>query len=282
LETFIDFPLKSLVLIALIKSEEFLVPISNFLRNFKNLEHLKLQISPEQSFTRIEQTQELLAIIDNLSLLKTLSVSIVARAQENPLPLQLSQIMTKIFIKPIHLEFFKIEIRSASLCDKEFLQLFKSLQSLAPTLKKIQIDVGNYNPTKLEEQTILDFLKNLTNISTLRLESLNIPNAKFFIGIVDTLHHMPYLERLGLGEVKEDLTPELFVSNVEQILSKRGLQRFDCGSSSAFKDKLEQKREDCVDLDLQKITKKNPSLKTTPQFPIYNKNTPPTFQLNKW
>ena len=279
LGAFSDLSLSHLSLTAQIKSEELLVPISTFLENFKNLEHLKLQVTNEQSFTSRNRIQETLGIIDNLSLLKTLSVSIVARSQENQLPIEFHPVMAKIFTKPIPLESFKIELRSVSLFHQEFLQLFKSLQLLASNLKKLQIDIGNYNPTKSEEQTVLDFIKSLKTSRTLRLESLSLPNDKFFIGIVDVLNHLPFLESVAFGEVKEDVTPELFVANVEQILSKRGLQGFECHSSSGFKDKLKQ---NSADLDLQKILKKNPSLKTTPQIPIYNKNTPPTFQLNLW
>jgi len=283
LKPFNDCPISHLGLKISIASEDQLPPIAHLIKKLnKNLVKLKLKVTGQNSFTSVKATEEILRQVDNLLLLKILSVSIFGKPIKNHSFPEVDPILNKIFTKPIPLESFRIRLQpfGFSISKQGFPSLLQKLETLTPSLKKLAIDVGEYRPEKNDFQTILNFLKSVKNIRSLHLQSLSIPIRVIFVEFTDLIYEMPSLQSLALGEIKGNVTKAAFLNLVELILKKRGLKKFDCQVSSTFRASLKKKQKACPDLDLNEIQKINPYLIKTPSLPIFIYNN--TFSSRVW
>ena len=271
LDVFYDLPLLDLTLVASIYSEEDLVPINNFLKKFHSLESLKLKVQSLLPFSnRMQRVTELFRVIDDMVFMKNLCVSLNATPQKNAADFSYFHLpLAHIFTKPISLESFRVEIKPLRSGSQGFWGLLNTLKLLAPGLKKLRIDIGEYIPKSQEYETILGFIGSLKNVRSLRLESLAIPEWQFFMDFAQVLSGHIYLRTLTLGEGKK-MSKLTFVNIVEEILKKRGLKTFRCQASEDLEKALLVKLKRNVEIDLGRVRRRNIELVSFPALPIFS------------
>jgi len=272
-EAFSEHSLIHLALKPHVNSEAQLVSIAAFLKKHQGLKSLNLKVKCDRIFASLENVENILQEIDNLTFLKRLSVSIVSKTPEDHSYPELYPIFNKIYTKSIPLESFKIKLKPLGISNENFLALIGSVKPLAPTLKKLKLHVGQYTPDKSEFQTILDFLKTLKNIQSLQINSFTIPLRQFFRDFAEIiLEEMPYIRTLILGEVKGTVTKPALFEIVKKLLQKRGIEEFDCGVSDNFRSSLAKVQKGCPKLNFEQIKNLNPSIIKYSLLPIFDYN----------
>jgi len=272
LKSFVSCPIKDFSLDATMSIRD-LDTVRKFLKRFPDFEHLELKFSMKDFlFGRSDlmpKTEQILETIDDMALLRNVSVSLNTPDSDKELP-EVGFLFEKLFKKPVPLESFEISIPSIKNSDYSFLEHLEAFKPAAANLKKLRIDIGDFGKDKKNEpETILKFIQSLENIQCLRLDSLKIPKTKFFLELVDVVEKMPHLRTLTLGKVSECVTKPKFLSLVERIMQKKGLEVFDCQVIKKFRNILEKKDEQNPLINIKKIMKKNPSLRKIPQICIY-------------
>jgi len=268
-QPFSSCPIKDFSLEASISGQEEFDQIAKFLKNTPDLERLKLKLECSWYNHSISKLPDLLQIIDDLALLRSVSVSMTTDRSSSKTP-EVIFAFPKLFNKPVPLESFKISVPPIKSSDNSFLELLEALRPLVANLKKLRIDIGDFGKDKKNEpETILSFIQSLENIQCLRLDSLKISKVKFFLELLEVVEKMPNLRTLTLGKVSETITKPKFLSLVERVLQKKGLEAFDCQVIKKFQNILEKEDKEHPFINIDKISKINRVLKVIPEIGIF-------------
>jgi len=241
LQSLKDCPLKNLSLRAVIKSDEDVALITNFLKKRKSLESLKLYITKRTLFESSRYLEELVGVIDNLPQLFSLSLSFQTTEsipKKKILP-EMNLSFKSLFSKTVLLRKFRISLNQHSFSKEGFMSLVASCNQISLTLEKLQIDVGVYKPKGTPEvDFILDFMRNLKNIRSLKLLSLDVTTKQFFSEMLEAVETLKFLKTFCIGEVSGKITKVVFLEGVEKILLKKGVENFFCNCSADLKKAL--------------------------------------------
>jgi len=275
LKCFEECPLEDLDFrIQIRRNESVISSISDFLSKKKGLKALKIEITNKSAFQDLKPIEDLLKVIDELPELSSFSILTKVVLQglkgiyKDPTLSEIDLSFDKLLSRTIPLKKFRISLHQHAFTQKSFMKLLTSIKKFSPTLEKLRIDVGYIRPQSGRTQkAILDFIKNLQNIRSLKLYSLDIYQRIFFLGLSEAIKGLKFLRVFCLGETWENVTKPAFIVGLKRILVKPGLERFDCEASEDFENILHNDRSQT--LDLAEILHKNPEIKNWPDFPIY-------------
>ncbi len=111
----------------------------------------------------------------------------------------------------------------------------------------------------------IEILKISINLD--RLCPQRVKDDNFLIQIRKTVSLLKSLREIILGEIKDQVTPSVYENALETILSKRGLERFECQtchsllhSCGLLNDEVYEGQGPCK-IDMKKIEQKNPFIK---------------------
>jgi len=275
LESLEECPLESLNLKIFFRSNKCISLITNLLKKKKDhLGTLKLQLLSTDTFEGSENMNELVQAIEDLFQL----TSLYFLAKPNKFSASKARILTgnnaifsKILLKDIPIRKFRLSLYQPDVPKEELFALVESLKKVSLTLQKLEIHIGRYKPKDTAEiETILEFIRSLKNVQSLKLASIDVLETQFLSRLIDVVYSLKSLRSLSFGEVSGDITPSVFVKGVEKILSKKGLEKFDCYSSIRFQRSYIEDAEGFTRIDLKEIRKKNPSFRKGPPHHIYS------------
>ena len=271
-----DCPLEYVDLRAEVYSEKSVLFIKDFIEKKKGLKILSIQIMRCLIFESFKEIKDLLEVIDDLPQLTSLCFSAKTTlqcdiVQENILP-EINFPFENLFgaTRLVPLKKFNISINQHSFSSNGFMKLLNFANGIAVNLEELQIDVGEYKPKiDNEMETVIEFIKSLKNIQCLKLGSLNVPKEQFFFDLIEAIESLKFLRDFSLGEVSGDVTKLSYIDGVKRILSKNGLEKFNCEISKELKQELLETTQDCLLIDREEIRKKNLYHENGPFHRIY-------------
>jgi len=301
--------LKDVNLKIVLSSDEDISFVTDLLlQQMDSLEALKLQLLSPDTFESSKSMNELVKAIDNLPQLTSLYLSakssrpsynssvqrfVIFNDADKPVNFhnQKAKILSekdlhfqKLLSKKIPLKKFRLRLQQDAISKEEFFGILESLKTVAPTLRKLEINIGRCQiEEEAERAEILKFIKSLEKIRSLNLLSLCIPFQKFFPEVTQAIYTLNFLESLSLKDSFEDSLKKKnrSVKKIEKIILKHGLRKFNWITSLLFysddsgisiDDSRFSRDSSFYRIDLAKVKKKNPFLKSYPSYAIY-KNT---------
>jgi len=309
LESLEKLSLKDVNLKIVLSSDEDISFVTDLLlQQIDSLEALKLQLLSPDTFESSKSMNELVKAIDNLPQLTSLYLSakssrpsynssvqrfVIFNDADKPVNFhnQKAKILSekdlhfqKLLSKKIPLKKFRLRLQQDAISKEEFFGILESLKTVAPTLRKLEINIGRCQiEEEAERAEILKFIKSLEKIRSLNLLSLYIPSQKFLSEVTQAIYTLNFLESLSLKDSFEDSLKKKnrSVKKIEKIILKHGLRKFNWITSLLFysddsgissDDSRFSRNSSFYRIDLAKVKKKNPFLKSYPSYAIY-KNT---------
>ena len=271
-----ECPLKSLNLKVDMNSCEEVSLISDLLENKKkDIRVLKLHLSFQETFDdNPSEISRLVQAIDNLESLTSLYLSaeftfdffgkLESSEMDEPSTNEEDDLLfqfPKLFSKSIPIRKFRISFNQPNISKAGFFALIENLKKISHNLEKLEIDVPGYQPQdQSEADFIVEFLRSLRNIRSLKLLSIDIQLLKFYLGLIETIKTLKLLKTLYLGEISGEIAKPIFFAGVKQILSKYGLRTFDCSVVLNDESEFSDLPEGSYRINLVEVLKKNPFL----------------------
>jgi hypothetical protein len=281
-ETFLTIlencPLVDFYLDAVIENDSQLFALKNSLSRMKSLESLTLKIYKNSSFETESTLRELFEKVSQLKLLKNLKLHFFSsNATEKPyLCPKIISALKSVFNKPVKLESFSLKFNQID-ARTAFLELINILRRAAPTLRKLEVNVGEVKPEGSDYLKIMALVQRLTSIEVLKLNSLCVSMSRQVEDLMESIYNLKHLKVLELQEMKGPLNDPSFSSIVEKILGKKGLNTFKCTLSWENQEELPRRKRSDDQIDMKQIIKKNPDLQSYPQssgmFVYYDDDT---------
>jgi hypothetical protein len=275
-------PLSKFCLETAIQDENKLREIKRLLSCLGNLEYLKLKITKDSMFQSKDLIRDLMDKVASLRGLKALNIEflvpglsekrdIIGELDEAVIPA-----LRNVFLKAYKLEKFSFHCNQVSNRNAFMSLLGFAAGRIAPNLKKLSLNVGRFVPEESELRQIAHFTEHLVNIESLKLNSIVGLMSQGMQNFLDAVQGLKYLKVFEIYELKGSLNKKIFVSAIEKLLSKRGLEKFDCCLTWDIKEAGARRAKGCQ-IDLKKLLEKNPSLECYPQsniiFSYYNDDT---------
>jgi len=266
LQSFEECPLESLNLKISILDDQEILQVRDLISKKKTtLKKLKLLIRNDKGrFENLSLLEKLINTIDDLPELTNLSFSLLVPylqtdEKEQLISLESSLNFVRLLSKPIPLRKFVLISSQFGFSKNRFLSLLKSLEGISSHLEKLQIDVGQYEPSnEMDTEKIINFIQSLAKIQVLKLDSLCVSKQNF-LKIMGAIEALRNLTAVTIGRFSEEIPEGKFVESVGKILRKYGLRNFDTEISDRFRnslDKISEGNSSC--LDVGEIKKKNP------------------------
>jgi len=282
LEQVETLPLTTFRLETAIRDENKLRCIKRLLGCLGNLESLKLKLSKDVVFHSKDLIRDLMDKVASLRLLKTLNVEFLVpgltekRYIEEELDETMVPALRNVFLKASRLQRFSFHCNQVN-SRATFMSLLGFVAGrIAPNLKKLNINVGRFVPEESELRQITHFTEHLVNIESLKLKSITGLMSQGMQDFLDAVYDLKYLKAFEIYELKGSLNKKIFVSAIEKLLSKRGLEKFDCCLTWDIKETGTRRVRGCQ-IDLKKLLERNPCLESYPQsniiFSYYNDDT---------
>jgi hypothetical protein len=281
-ETFLrileNCPLTEFYLDAVIENDSQLLALKNSLSRLKSLESLALKIYKNSSFEIDVSLRELFEKVAQLKLLKNLKLhfftsSVTEKLNSCP---KIISALKSVFNKPVKLESFSFKFNQID-AKKAFLELSNILRRAAPTLRKLEVNVGEVKPEGSDYSKIISLVQHLKSIEVLKLNSLCLSMSKQVEDLLESIYQLKNLRVLELQEMKGALNDSSYTSIVEKILAKKGLNTFKCTLSFEDQEYGSARKRSGDQIDLKQIIKKNPELQSYPQssgmFVYYDNDT---------
>lgn len=269
LETFLktihSCPLKFLYIDAIIDQENQFDSLKELIANLKTLETLKLKVYKDSPFESESNIRSIFEKIGQIKPLKNLKLYFKASSALTSSTFNIVSALKNIFAKSVKLQKFALRFNQTD-TQKAFPELLSLVTRVAPTLKKLEIDIGEFKVQDSDFKQIMNLINRVKGIQVLKLNSLCVVMSQAVEDLINSLYSLKSLQTLELREVKGSLNkPSLFVSLVEKIVSKRGLKKFDCELSWDSKDNAAVRRARTTSqIDLKKVIQKNPNLENYP------------------
>jgi len=281
-ETFLKIlehcPLTEFYLDAVISENDQIDALKGLLSCLKSLESLTLKIYKSSSFENEIILAGIFEKISQIKTLKNLKLHIFAsdtleKPKLNP---NVIHNLKGVFNKSVKIENFsfnlnQIEPRPA------FLQVINLIERTAQSLRKLEIDVGEYQPEGHDYTKIIGFIQRLKMVENLKLKSLSLIMNSFGQDFIDHVHESKHLKIMEIRQIKGSLSDSAFVGGVEKILAKKGLQKFNCRLVWDRKEMASSRKRVFHKIDLKDILKRNPELQSYPEanglFVYYDDDT---------
>jgi len=280
-----EFPLSKFCLDTIIAGDDGnrqLQAIKRALSQLENLEVLKLKISKNSfGLQDKELIRDIMEQIVSMRLLKNLNIEFIVPGggdDSEKLDEVIIPSLKTIFLKAQKLQNFSIHCNQIQNSRQAFMSILTSLARgrNVMNLKKLKVDVGKFMPEESELRQISNFTERFLNIETLKLMSICGLMSQSLQGFLETVENLKYLKKFEVSELQGSLNKKIFVSVIEKLLSKRGLEKFDCCLTWDIKETGARRVKGCQ-IDLKKVLEKNPSLQNYPQssiiFSYYNDDT---------
>jgi hypothetical protein len=271
-------PLVTFYLDAVVEEDDQLIALKNSLSRMKNLESLTLKIYKNSPFETDTSLRDLFEKVSQLKFLKNLKLHFfTSNVIEKPdyCPKIISALKT-IFNKTIKLESFSFKFNQID-AKKTFLELTNILRRTAPTLRKLEVNVGEVKPEGSDYSKITSLIHRLKDIEVLKLNSLCVSMNKEVEDLLETVCNLKYLRVFELQEMKGPLNDSSFTGIVEKVLAKKGLNTFNCNLLWENQEEMPRRKRSDDQIDLKQIIKKNPGLQNYPQssgmFVYYDDDT---------
>ena len=145
--------------------------------------------------------------------------------------------------------------------NQEFLDFLKSLQPIAPNLNKLSINIGKIRLNNKEGGDLLDSLKNIKNIRSLKLHGLILSSKLFFANFIGSISRLLLLRSLTFNEISGKIPQGMLADSLKRLLQKRGLQKLCCDISQDLQPLLQ---ESFQPTSIKGIRRRNPSLIKAP------------------
>jgi len=249
--------------------------IKDFINRKKNsMKVLKIDIKYSNQFKSFEDIAELLKAIDNIPELLSLSFLAKITTQDvvkTEIPVEIGSLFENLFSRASGLKKFTIVFNQFTFPKNGFFKLVGSLQSPPPILGGPQIDIGGGYQFQgsSEPNLMINWIRNLKNIRSLKLLSLDIRRESFFIELVEAIEALKYLRAFRIGQVFKEVTIPSFASGVERILQKPGLGQSPFGLDADFRGSFRGEPVPNCAVNLEEILKKNVHLQAVAHLPIY-------------
>ena len=275
LTSFEGCPLKYLNMRIKINSNQDIPSITNFLKKNTSIETLKLKLMKPESFGSSKDMDELIYSINNLPKLMNLSLSALPNQyfhDKKPILSNLNNhfknLLSPLRVPPV--KQFQISLHQSYISKTDLFPLLESLKGISSTLEKLQIDAGGFSPRdEVETDTMIEFIRSLRNIRSLRIPSLFVFSKKFFFEFIEAISILKNLRTLFIGEISGNIPASLFLEGIQKIISKHGLRKFSCLSALDFRNYFSSP-DASPRLKMSDIRKKNPYLQRGPYQPIFS------------
>jgi hypothetical protein len=281
-ETFLKIlencPLIDFYLDVVVEKDSQLLALKNSLSHMKSLESLTLKIYKNSSFETEVSLRELFEKVSQLKLLKNLKLhfftsTVAEKPEYYP---KIISALKSVFNKTVKLESFSFKFNQID-AKKAFLELTNILRRAAPTLRKLEVNVGEVKPEGSDYSKIISLVQRLTSVEVLKLNSLCVSMNKQVEDLLEAIYNLKYLKVLELQEMKGPLNDSSFTGVVEKILAKKGLNTFKCSLLWENQEEIPRRKRSDDQIDLKQIIKKNPDLQSYPQssgmFVYYDDDT---------
>lgn len=238
-------------------------PLVALIKHHSTLQSLDLKIKNNNLFTN----EEMILVIDSLTrlpLLSKLSLHFETsfKVTKKHLIADLTPSFVNVFSRLCRLD--NVSIKSNQIDPSvTFPSLITSLQPLAPTLKQLRLDIGEYKPIKTSYAAVVKFIRSLTSIQRLQLDCLSIPQNSLFQDVIVSLDQFKYLRVFHLGNIHGTVPLAALFDGMQRILTTRGLREFSCDMSWELKRTLVGKKK--MKIDISEMKRRNPVLDVHPQ-----------------
>lgn len=263
--------LRELGLILQIENEKPIHLVTNFIKKQENLKALQIKIESKTLFREENYINELLDQIGSFQDLRGLKLSFRTKTRVLEMDL-LSNVVSKLknmFKACVALKVFKFECNQMK-SGETFMELIDSLTYNAHSLLRLKIDTGDYSPSDEEFGVLHVFLKNLKIIQILDLPKLNLNGLQTWQYFIELLCSRRYLRELTVGEVKGIDCKQDFIKGVEEVLRRRGMNKFEFKLSRELHKQFSKKDPDIQKIDIDEIKRINPYLLSFPKsVPIF-------------
>jgi hypothetical protein len=281
-ETFLKIlqncPIVDFSLDAVIEHDSQLLALKDLLSHLKSLESLTLKIYKTSPFETNASLRELFEKVSQIRLLKNLKLHFLTSTptEEPDSCTRLISALKRAFNKAIKLESFSFKFNQTD-PKKTFLELTSLLRRAAPALRKLEVDVGEVKPEDSDYLKITNLVQSLESIEVLKLNSLCVSMNLHVKDLLDSVYHLKHLKIFELKEMKGTINDSTFVSVVERILTKKGLNIFECKLSWDCPEYMARRNGCGNQIDLRQLIKINPDLQRYPQsagmFVYYDDDT---------
>jgi len=231
-----------------------------------NLSKIKYIKALKLSIAYIDQLQDILKLffesIAGMELLTSFRINLTPSSlftAREQIPSDVLTILEKILQKPMKIQDLSLECKELIL-SHEFRRLIEIFGASASSFKRLKLDAA---PLVLEQENIgpfIRFVEGLEHIRTLKLPCVEIDSNQILTRLTSALVNLKEIRSISLEKIGGEKVGELvYLQSIERILEKRGLQIFDCDMTDDLRKRLESVG---APLSLEKITKKNPFLKS--------------------
>lgn len=204
------------------------------------------------------QRDELCAFLSTLDQVKSLRLRI-------PDTLDIFAVLKKLLKKPIRLQSFILECTGTT--DPSNLEeIIDMLSDTAPFLRTLGIKVNIDQPSQIQFQKVIEFLHNLKAIEHLDFSQVNIPGEECFKEVANWCCSAKSLTSLKFGQIQDITATGTFVDSLKKILSKRGIEQFDCTILDTLGRNIYEDVEDSPYIDMKLVKQKNPFMEIYPVF----------------
>lgn len=260
------YPLKKFYLDVMVTQDTQLQAVKNLVDHLRGLESLTLKIDQTSHFESEGLFKELCKKVSLIRPLKNLKLHLKASSRSDNgehCSFNIVPSLKGIFAKPVKLEKFSFKFNKGD-SQGEFFELVGLLTRGAPTLKKLEIDVGEFKPRESDYVQLINFVKRLHSVEVLKLNSLSVIVSQFVQELLDSAYNLRSLKKFELREIKGALNKASFMGLLEKILSKKGLKKFDCVLSWESREAARRTR-GSYKIDLKEVVKRNSELEKYPQ-----------------
>lgn len=265
LKSFTVLPLKNLHLDVLIEEESHLIALKELITRLRNLESLTLKISKNSEFKNENTLNGVFEKISHIRPLKNLKLHFITppESDKHNLDTRFLSSLRGVFTKAIKLERFSLRLNQVE-PRKAFTEVLNHIEKVAPSLKKLEVNVGEVKLNDDEYLRVTNLLQRMSSIQVLKLNSLNVTMSQYLEDLMDVVYGIRGLTAFEVREMTCSLNKAPFISIIEKLLSKRGLSKFDCGLSWVHQNSG-ARRTRGNQIDLKRIIEVNPQLKKYPQ-----------------
>jgi len=281
-ETFLTIlencPLTELYIDAVIDQDSHIIALKDLLNHLNKLDSLTLKIYKTSAFDSDVIFRQLFDRISQIKTLKDLKLQFFASEvqEREKLSSNIVQHLQGVFNKSVKIENFSFHFNQAE-TRETFQKIINLVERGASILRKLDINVGEYEPKENDYNKIIALIYRLKSIEILKLNSLCVIANTFWQDFIDQIYALKHIKVFEVRQIKGSLSDSVFIGGIEKILEKRGLQKFICRIQFDRKELATSRKRQFRKIDLKEILKKNPDLQSYPEasglFVYYDDDT---------
>ena len=219
------FDLKSLDQVTLMVNLDNQSPLSiliNFISQLTDLKHLKINAFHYSKPRDRNCLKQLIDQLSELRALKSLKLTFITYANitKEDFFTDVTPSLKVLFMKLKSLETFWL-VSNQFDASQVFINLIESLEALAPNLRNLRIDVGEYTPEQYDLCLISKFIQNLRNIKVLKLCSIKMPIKRLPVEVLNSISSLNCLKKLALCEFDVAISKNSFLKLIDNVLANQ-------------------------------------------------------------